>query len=1043
MKKKYLGKCCEFIHHSTFKMLVTLKLTAFLVLFSAIAALAQQVSVSGKITDSSGQPLPGVTVVILGTTQGTVSNIDGNFTLPNVPSNANLRASFIGMVTQEVAVNGRTTINLRLEQDAIGLDEVIAIGYGTQRKRDLTSAITVVSASDMAKAPVADVGMALQGIAPGISVTNTRSGEPDVTIRGLGSTSGATRPLYVIDGVPQEGSYVNTADIETMQVLKDAASTAIYGSRGANGVIIITTKKGKSERAGEPRVSLNSYYGVEKAWKQLDMLNTEQWAQLVYDAAMATNGATPPSALAKYIVEDQKGRYTAPDNNWQDAIFQTGMITENILNVSGGTDAGNYFFSAGQYYQDGIIIATPFKRYSVRMNSSWRKGNFSFGENISFNYQERRNEPTVDGRAANQVALKLTPNIPVYDPSTPDGYAAGADYRHKDYPYAPGHDGYNPVAYLNRTKNMNYNRRFMANAYGEYKIMDGLTFRSTFGLTSVEMDSRNLALKTPSQGRMTNTTLTENNRWTYNWTWEQMLTWTKKFGDHDFNVMGAYTSDFFKMHNASATGWGIQTDANNVLGMTESNYSVDGGEREESRISYLGRVMYNYKGKYMLTANIRRDGSSKFGAGNKWGTFPSASAAWRVNDEPFMDNFNASTKLSNQKLRASYGVVGNDGPINAYSYLSGLSQQYYNNGSVALTGVTVTSFNNANIKWETSEMLDLGIDLGFLRDALTFEVDWYNKKTKDMLVGIVPPGSSGSTTSINQNVGSILNRGWEISSTYRKNSGDFGYSLTANFATNYNEVLDLYGTVITAGGTEYGNVTRTEKGHAIGSFYGYKTNGLWQANEETEAAKFGAKPGDVKFVDLNGDGRITTAGDYTYIGDPAPKFTYGLNASINYKNFDFSIFFQGVQGNDIFAAIMIWTEGMQHTWGASTDALNRWTPSNTNTNVPRAIVGDPNGNISNISDRYIKDGSYLRIKNATLGYTLPKAWTDYVKLSNVRVYTTGRNLLTFTNYPYYDPEIGSGATGVGATSTTSTARGIDPGYYPQARTIIMGIQIDF
>ena len=1024
----------------------------------AAAVAEQQSTITGKVIDAKGQPLPGVTVIIKGTLQGTISSNDGNFTLPNVPSNSTLQFSFVGMLSQEIAVSGQKTINITMEQDVIGLDEVVAVGYGVSKKRDLASAITVINTAEIAKQPVANVATALQGLAPGIQVTNTRGQDPDIVIRGIGTTSGNNNPLYVVDGIPQGGSYVNPSDVESMQVLKDAASTAIYGSRGANGVILITTKSGKNANKGQPKVSFSSYYGVEQAWKLLDLTNTAEWASIVYESNKAA-GQTPP-ALATWIVEQKGGKFTGPETDWQRELFQTGAITNNVVSVSGGTDAGNYYFSTEQYKQEGIEILTPNERYSVRMNSNWKSNKFKFGENISFTYNQNRSEVVPDGRSAIQSAINNTPNLPVYDATKQPGGFADFNWTNPDYsPYASGHDAGNVIAYLTRIKNMNYNRRFMASAYGEYQIINGLTFRSTFGITTTDNNTRNFTLATAGQ-RLPNTTLRESNDWTYNWIWDQTLNYSKQIGQHNFNLMGTYSSEYRKSHDFNASGQGIQTDVNDVLGKVESNFGVGGGENETSRISYLGRLTYNYAGKYILVANIRRDGSSKFNTGNKWGTFPSASVAWNMSEESFMGDLKARTQLSRMKLRGSFGAVGNDLPINAYSYVPVLSASNYNNGTAGIVGQTVSNLTkNPNLKWEASEQLDLGAELGFFKNALSLEVDFYNKKTKDMLIGVPVPGSSGAgsfNSTILRNVGSILNRGWEFQATYSKSTGDFHYSISANLATNYNEVLDLVGGNIPAGASEFdtSGSTRTEAGHSIGMFYGYKTLGLFQTPAEIDAyvdkngAKMqpNAKPGDIKFWKRpNAQGELVGvigATDRDYIGDPNPDFTYGVNFTADYKGLDLTVFFQGVQGNDLLGILTAWTEGMHNNFNLGKKALDRWTPTHTNTTVPRAVRGDPNKN-TNISDRYIYDGSYLRLKNLTVGYTLPKMWTDYVNLSKVRVYATGRNLLTFTKYPFYDPEIGSGYVGLNSSGNSSTARGIDNGYYPQARAILMGVQIDF
>ncbi|HEX2922303.1 MAG TPA: TonB-dependent receptor [Bacteroidales bacterium] len=1023
------------------------------------ADLLQQIAVTGTVKDENGQGMPGVNIRVEGTTLGTMTDINGKYSLSVPNANSTLIFSFIGYSELKVPVAGKSVIDASLQPSTESLEEVVVVGYGTQKKKDLASAITVVSTEEIVKQPVANVEIALQGLAAGVQVTAGRNGASDVVIRGLGTTSGNNSPLYVIDGIPSSSSNVNPSDIETIQVLKDAASAAIYGSRGSNGVVVITTKTGKSTVSGQPKVSLRSYYGTEKAWKLLDLTNTEQWAQIVYDGNMAA-GQAPP-ALATWIVEQKDGKYAGPETDWQDEIFQTGVIKETGIDISGGSEAGNYFFSAEQYNQEGILITTPNKRYSLRMNSNWKSNKFTFGENISFTYTDRRSEQTPDGRTAFQQAMNMTPNIPVYDERNQPGGYAGAGWTNSEYsPFASGHDAANVVAFLNRVKNMNYTRRFMGSAYGEYKIIDGLTFRSTFGFVSSETNGRNLTLETRMGSKeLPNTTLNENDGWGYDWNWDQTLNYNKRIDKHDFNLMVTYSSEYSKDHNFNAGGQTIQTEVHDVLGKVESNFSLGGSENETSRISQLGRLTYSYAGKYILVANVRRDGSSKFSEGNKWGTFPSASLAWNISEESFMDGLKAAAQLSRMKLRGSFGYVGNDRPIGAYSYVPSLSSSPYSDGTVGLSGQTVSNLTkNPALRWEASQQLDLGVELGFFKSALSVEVDFYNKLTKDMLVGVPVPGSSGVgsfQTTIMRNIGSILNRGWEFQATYRKATGDFHYSIGGNLTTNYNEVLDFAGQNMGAGGTEFGTSTRTEAGHPIGAFYAYKTLGIFQNQAEIDAyvdvngAKIQplAAPGDIKFYKKpNAEGDLVgpiSATDQVWIGDPAPDFTYGINMSADYKGLDLTVFFQGVQGNDLMGMLLAWTQGMHNNFNLGTDALKRWKQEGDITDVPRAVRGDPNNNVKNVSDRYLFDGSYLRLKNLTLGYTLPKSLVNKVKISNVRVYATGRNLLTLTSYPFYDPEIGSGGGGMGASGNSSTARGIDQGYYPQARTLLMGIQVDF
>lgn len=994
----------------------------------------QQRTVSGTVSDENGSAMPGVNIQVEGTSVGAITDINGKYSF-NVPgTNPVLVFSFVGYNELKVQVAGRSTVDVSLEPSLESLEEVVVVGYGTQRKKDLTSAIAVVDAAAMSKVPVANVTTALLGISPGIEVSANqgRPGEmANVRIRGVGSTN-TTEPLYVVDGVPMDNAYVISSDVESIQVLKDAASCAIYGSRGANGVVIITTKSGKT---GAPRVRYNGYYGFEKAWKQIELLNTEEWAQLVVENNAA--GGTTPPPLAQQIVTS--GGYNGPETDWQDEVFQTGAITENTFDISGGTNSGDYFFSANQYAQDGIIIDTKYKRYSVRMNSNWHTEKFKFGENMSYYFTENEAEDANGGRSTIEEMIKITPNIPVLNPNAVGGYSG---YNASEV----GHDASNPIGSLIRATNMNFNKRFMGNVYGEYQILKDLTFRSTFGLTSAEIQNRNLTLKSDMLPKPYSlTTLSEGSTWIWNWVWENLATYKKVFGQHDLTAMVGYTSEAFKTHNMTASGNTIQTDDNDILSKLEGGYAVSGSESENSRISYLGRIMYSFKGRYILTANFRRDGSSKFGPGNKWGNFPSASLAWRVSDEAFMQNVQS---ISNLKLRASYGIVGNDAPIGAYSYVSGLTsgQDYTFNGA-KYSGVTVTAFNNPDISWETVKQFDIGVDIGLFKGAFEATIDYFDKRTEDMLIAITLPASSGSSGSINKNVGSILNRGLEFSATVRAQKGDFNYSVTGNLATLYNEVLDVYGTAITSGGVEFGSATRTEVGHPVGAFYGYKMLGIFPDQGSIDSYTYNgakiqpnAKPGDVKWADLKEDG-VIDASDRYFMGSPIPKLTYGINANLEYKGFDLSLFFQGVYGNDIYAELVCWMQGMHNNFNTGKEALDRWTPTNTNATLPRAVRNDPNGNISKISDRYIKDGSYFRLKNASLGYTLPKNVIDFLRISNVRVYLTGRNLLTFTKYPYYDPEIGSGAVGTGGTINTS--RGIDNGYYPQARTMILGVQLDF
>jgi len=783
--------------------------------------------VTGKVTDSSDATLPGVSVVVKGTTNGVITDSEGKFSLSNIPENAILQFTFVGMKAQQIAVGGKSNIIVKLEDESVGIEEVVAIGYGTQKKQDVTSAIAVIAAKELKKVPVANISSALQGMTPGIEVQSNqgRPGElPNVRIRGVSSTNN-TEPLYIIDGVPGGAASVVASDVESMQILKDAASCAIYGSRGANGVIIITTKSGK---VGGLKVSYSGYYGVEKAWKQLNLLSVPQWSQVITE--VNTNGGTAIPALATDVVSGANKLWDGTETNWQNEIFKTGAIRENNLDLSGGSESGNYFFSVNSYKQDGIIIDTPFKRYSARMNSNWHSKKFKFGENFSFRFSQNENEDDNGGRSVIEELIKITPNIKVLNPTVLGGYSAYDSN-------IVGHDASNPVGTLMRRNNLDSYKLFTGDAFGEYEILDGLTFRTTFGFTNNEVRKEDLTLKTDMTPKTyPSTTLVNRSDWNYSWVLENRINWHKIYKGHDINVMGAYTSEYSKNSWFSATGSNLQTETNDVMRLLETGFLVDGLESELSRISYLGRVMYSYKGKYMLTANVRRDGSSKFGSGKKWGNFPSASFAWRISDEPFMQTFE---KINNLKIRTSYGIVGNDGAVGTYSYLNGLtSGTNYAFSTAWATGVTLRNFNNPDLTWETVKQFDIGADIGLYKGKLEFAFDYYNKRTEDMLINFPLPGSSGSSGTIPKNIGSISNRGFEVSATLNHSIGDLHIGITANLATLKNEVLDMNNAVITAGAVEFGNATRTEKGHPIGAFYGYKTLGVFPDQASVDAYTF-------------------------------------------------------------------------------------------------------------------------------------------------------------------------------------------------------------
>ncbi len=996
-----------------------------------------QKSITGQVTDlTNNEGLPGVNILAKGTSTGTVTDIDGNYRLTVSDDVTTLVFSSVGYETKEVEINGRTTINMSLSPDVQSLSEVVVVGYGTQEKKDLTSAISTISSEEVARMPVANWDNALQGISPGVEIQNNQ-GRPGanstIRIRGVGSI-GNTDPLVVVDGVPVGSDAVIPTDVESIQVLKDAAAAAIYGSRGANGVVLITTKSGQT---GAPKVTIDSYVGFEEPWRQLDLLNSQQWAELVSENNTNAGGVVPERA--QQILNNDPA-YDGRNTNWQDGLFQQGLIQQHNLSVSGGSDVGNYYISAGFFDQQGILIKTPYKRYNVRVNSEWGKGKFTFGENIAFRYENNRNEASGGGRSLIEATLKETGPVPIYDETNLGGFG-GPDA-------IDGHDANNPVGLAHRINDQNFNRLFTGAVWGQYEFIEGLTYKLNFGFNSADNSSERLVLETDLGPKsLTQTELRQQHRWNTGLILENTLNFQRQFGKHNIGVLAGITSERYNSRFFRAQGVGLQSEELSVLDLVEEQFQIAGDDAENRLYSLLGRVTYSYNDRYLLTANVRRDGSSRFGQDFRYGVFPSVSVGWRISEEPFLESWRS---LDNLKLRASYGTLGNQN-IGDYRYSDYIAiGANYNWNGERYIGAVPRRFGNPDIKWETVEQLDIGIDLDLFNGAFSLTADYYNKETQDMLVDVPIPASSGSLREVTLNSGSVRNRGFEFMATYRKNAGDFQFDVSANLATIDNEVLSLAteGTNITQGRVEFGSATRTEAGHPIGSFYGLVTDGIFQTqaeldaytNSEGDPIQPRAEPGDIRFVDLDGDGNID-ADDRDFIGSPIPDLLYGFTFNAAWKGLDASIFFQGSQGNDVYAELVAWTEGMHNNFNASTVALNRWTPENTNTDIPRAIRNDPNGNITQVSDRYVKDGSYLRLKNVVLGYTLPQTLIEPIGLSNVRFYLTGRNLLTFTDYPFYDPEIGSGA--IGTQGTENTSRGIDNGYYPQARTYIVGLQVSF
>lgn len=1001
--------------------MIKLKL-AFIALFVMVGHYTMaQTTVSGVVSDEAGVPLPGASVVVSGTTNGTQTDFDGNFSLSDVPSTGTLSVSYIGYVTQQIPVNSRTTINVTLTEDLQALDEVVVVGYGTQSRAEVTGAITTVGSEEIAALPVASADQALQGRAAGVTVLNTGSPgtAPVVRIRGLG-TMNNNDPLYVIDGVIAGGlGDLNPNDIESINVLKDASTTAIYGSLGSNGVVMVTTKKGK--RTGKTVVNLDSYTGIQFTNKRYDILDTQEYLQFAEEAF----GFTPTSPLSN----------SNNNTDFQDAIFRTGILQKVDFGISGGTENGDFRFSAGYLDQEGAIIETGFERFSFRANSNFTIGRFRFGETMSVSFNAQNPERNLGARSLLEHAIKIPPYLPVYNPNNLGGFqgpSSGLD----------GQDAENPVRVQTLGDHINKSSAIIGSLFGEFDILDGLTFKSQVGL---EYRNSNTDIFRPSYNDDSEgathasnfAAITKNSSLRKSIILTNSLTYNKTFNDlHNFEVLllaekQDRTDDLLNSNSQNP----ITDDLNQVS--NEQSF-LQSQSFEYNRIGYLARLNYNFDQKYILAASIRRDASSRFGSNNRWGNFPSVALGWNIAREEFLSN----TSFSTLKLRGSWGITGND-RIGDYQYSATLlANFFYPIGGGLATGTTAGGLANPDLKWEETTMQNIGLDFGLFDGKLTGAVEYYNNTSDDLLMSRPLPGSLGiHSGSVTENVGSVETKGFEVSLGYNDYEGDFTWSANLNLGTTTNEVKSLGANESLSGGTfEAQQISRVEVGEPLFYFFGLETDGLYQSEAEVQAhlgPDSDKLPGDIRFVDQNGDQTIN-ADDRVKIGNPYPDLTYGLNLNANYKQLDFNMFISGVAGVDVYNTNIYDLEGMPRLFNAGTNVLNRWTGPGTSNSVPRAD-GSPQ-NFNSISDRFVEDGSYTRLKNVTLGYTLNNSSLDkYV--SKCRIYISGQNLITLTDYSGLDPEIGNPLTNNGGGSQYEL--GIDRGNYPQPKSVLLGVQLSF
>jgi TonB-linked SusC/RagA family outer membrane protein len=860
-----------------------------------------------------------------------------------------------------------------------------------------------------------------------------------VQIRGVGTING-TDPLYVVDGVPIVGgtNTLNTLDIESIEVLKDASAAAIYGSRAANGVVLITTKKGVS---GKPRIDLDTYYGVQSTWRRMDLLNARQLGERSNDGNR--NAGLPNVPL--YINLDSLETAVGEGTDWQDEMFRNAPIQNYNLSVSGGGEKSSYLFSGGYQQQDGIMRGTGFERLLFRVNTEARLNRFKIGENLSLGRTIKQLPAYGGGGNAIQNVIKQSPHVRVYNPANEGGFGGAGP--------TDNLDAGNPVGLEALIDDVDYNNRLLGNVYASLEIVKGLTFNTNVGADiSFGRSSRFTPTFFMDKGIgnfSDRARVYASNSTNFGITTSNTLTYALTLGRHQFSALGGVEQQSSTYETFGSFGEGFPNN-NTVQISNGAARSGDGAKYERAIRSFFGRVNYEFAGKYLLTANIRRDGSSNFGRNYRYGTFPSASVGWRVGEEAFMTDI---PFVSDLKLRASWGQLGNQEGIPNYAYAtsltaSGATDYVLNN--VRASGIAPTGLANPDLRWETVTQTDIGLDLGLFQNSILLTADYYHRFTEDVLVtGIPIPATSGVATAPPLNAGDVRNTGFELGLTYQRSVGGFEYSVSGNITTVQNKVLRLgKGEPLTSGGY-FDNrfITRTEEGGPVGAFYGYQVERIFNSQEEINALnrvdpvggdtlfyQSGAQAGDIKFRDLDGNG-IVNSKDRTYLGSPIPDFFYGFNATAAYKGFDFSLFIQGVHGNQIYNANRLWLEGMTRNFNSGAEVLNRWrSPEEPgNGKVPRAVSTDPNQN-NRESDRYLESGSYLRVKNVQLGYSLPAGLLKALGgLSTFRVYASSQNLLTLTKYTGFDPEIGG----------SNLSRGIDTGVYPQARTFLLGLQVGF
>lgn len=981
-------------------------------------AFAQERTVSGTVTDKTGLPVIGAAVIdAQNRTSGTLTDLDGNFSL-NVSSGTSLEISFMGYKTVTVPVGDNDFLSVTLEDDTEFLDEVVVVGYGTVRKRDLTGAVSSVGNRDLKDSPVTNVGQALQGKVSGVYIVDAAKPGDNVSIkiRGLGTINDSD-PLVVIDGVPTDLglSSLNTADIDRIDVLKDASATAIYGSRGANGVVMVTTKRGST---GEGKVNVSANWAMQNVAYVPEMLNAAEYAAYSNDMLSAGGLATNP----QWSNPASLGEGT----DWLDEMFRTGFMQNYTVSYSGGNEKAHYYVSGGFMDQQGTVKTIGYRRFTFQNNNDaqvlkWLK----FTNNITFSTDTK-----TGGSYSVTDAMNALPTQPL---KNADGSWSGPEGN--AYWYG---DIRNPIGtlYTNENKTSGYN--FLANISAEITFTKWLKFKSTFGYDAKLWFNDNMTYAYPYKPTpVEETTRYQDSNKAFTYLWDNYLTFDHTFkGKHYLNIMAGTSAQWNRNSAFNGTKGGFLFDDVHEFDNGTSTKALGGSSSDWAMFSFMARANYSYDDRYLLTVTFRRDGSSRFGPHHRWGNFPSASAAWRISREPWFPGRNDGNFVINDlKLRAGYGVTGND-KIGSYAYIQTYNTGAYIFGDDVVTTLMAKTMANPSIHWEEVQQANIGIDLSLWNSRLTLSLDGYIKNTTDMLVKAAIPITSGyeDTSTTYTNAGKVSNKGFELTLNtvnFEGAGGGFRWATSMTATFNRNKIVSLNSdTPLYQNETGGAYITMQRNGLPINVFYGYVTDGIFQTQAEVNSHAFqeaSTAPGDIRFKDLNNDG-VINENDRTVIGDPNPDWLFSMVNSFSWKGFDLSVYLQGVAGNDIFNANSISNEGMSSAHNQTASVKYRWVGYGTSTVMPRAVYGDPNHN-ARISDRFVEDGSYLRLKNITLSYTFPAKWTQKISVDNARIYLSCENVATLTRYSGFDPEVG--------------INGIDGNRYPISRTFSLGVNFNF